>query len=1478
MHYSLRPLLSTASTALFVTLQFLLGSVSSYAAPTPTDIPPQLQPWVPWVKHRVQELPCTITASGELCAWPAHAQLRLGDKGGEFSLSVTMQKPGRITLPGDENAWPQKVTTTRSSQGAVEQELPIAVQSGAPIAYLSEGVHLVKGTFAWDSPPGVIRVPSEIAIVNLSVSGKEVDTFERPADGTISLRELLSSQPTNPESEVSISVFRLIEDGIPFKVTTRAVINVASERLQVTLPDPSPIGASLSGVTTSAPYFTSESGDITFALQSGTHIIDLLSISPKPLSEIKTKQENANWPNEEIWAWKEARELRVTSLSGGTPIDPHLTSLPSEWTSYPTFSLSPGTTITIDEGDVDGRKKKLGAVTLQRRLTQDLSGNGYTIEDRLVGTLGGSGRLNMLSPTELGAAEMRSEPLLITTDSTSGLRGIEVRQQQFEATARSRLETATDEIPVVGWDRDVDWLKVTFQLPTWKEVLWVKGADATIGTRISAWNLGSVFLLALISILAGKVLGLLGGGATLLCFTLLHGEGANLLDLYVLLLIGIPFLKREKNSVVWGAAYVAVLLWMVVNAYLFVSNDIMSRLHPDHSASTTRAANVPLHFNTSPPSSNSFSGGSGSIKYNDSRISTATNTVLTYAEGTFGALIMVVCGVIAFVCLVLRKFKSAGLAAAAFIAAFCLRSMMSTFFNDDSITSMTRQESQYENYNVIANNLGIQTDSSQLQQFASVGTSIESDALAGAPADAEIAVTRKTTRVQSRAPSSAASSLVTQSGPGIPQWEGREVTLTWEGAVPRGHTISLVTLSFGAGLLLAGVRGALLLVLILLIWKAAPPQIAELLQAIRRPRRLASTTATTTVALILSFTLSVVTLLISLTHSSFAQDTFPPEKLLTELEERIKVEQAKEHPCSQDCISTESLHLSVKSHTLEGSALVHSIGRNSWLLPALPQRAVLKSLTLNGAAVTAASRSESGTMLLLENGVHRITFAVPLVPQTPATLTLAQLAGRLTTHAEGYRIFTEKTPSGTIVQFLPEGEVKEVSNTRRSDITPWYTVTRRILVGADITTELLINRIGDLTKDGALEVSLLNGERILDSGVKRRDGGIVVTTKAGESDTITYTGLIPNPEGFITLEAPLAAKYSEDWVIQCTAQWRCTFEGLQPTEKFENGQAFFHFTPRPGEKTKFSLTKLNGASGATQTVLQAHTQYEPSSHFLRSTLTMAIKAGQSGSQRISVPETAQIKEIKLNNRDVLDITDTNIRPLELSVLKGTHVYKVVWQEPTEISTAPQFTPVNLHGEYSNGSSTFKIPTGWLPIFARPGQLGPYLGIVSFIIIELLLFLVLSLILPLPLPRWQALVILIGATLLGPLGAHLTCGWIFFCGVVQRLGNIESEWLSSVSSTRAFTAVRICTVLLPIGALAALTAFIFNSSPNLQLLGAGSSRDMLTWYIDRGSELLPTPSLIMIPNVIWQIALLVWGIVVALLAFRIVSATLTNNGR
>lgn len=82
-----------------------------------------------------------------------------------------------------------------------------------------------------------------------------------------------------------------------------------------------------------------------------------------------------------------------------------------------------------------------------------------------------------------------------------------------------------------------------------------------------------------------------------------------------------------------------------------------------------------------------YSGASAQLEttYNDQRLVNSVNAILTYIEGSFGALVMVAAGIGAILSSAFGQYRAAlGLLVVA-VGAFILRSIISTFFNDENI-------------------------------------------------------------------------------------------------------------------------------------------------------------------------------------------------------------------------------------------------------------------------------------------------------------------------------------------------------------------------------------------------------------------------------------------------------------------------------------------------------------------------------------------------------------------------------------------------------------------------------------------------------------------------------------------------------------------------------------------------------------------------------------------------------------------------
>ena len=71
--------------------------------------------------------------------------------------------------------------------------------------------------------------------------------------------------------------------------------------------------------------------------------------------------------------------------------------------------------------------------------------------------------------------------------------------------------------------------------------------------------------------------------------------------------------------------------------------------------------------------------------YNDERFSNAVNAIMTYLEGTFGALVMACAGIGAILSAAFGQYRAALSLLVVSVGAFIVRSVMATFFNDQRV-------------------------------------------------------------------------------------------------------------------------------------------------------------------------------------------------------------------------------------------------------------------------------------------------------------------------------------------------------------------------------------------------------------------------------------------------------------------------------------------------------------------------------------------------------------------------------------------------------------------------------------------------------------------------------------------------------------------------------------------------------------------------------------------------------------------------
>jgi len=207
-------------------------------------------------------------------------------------------------------------------------------------------------------------------------------------------------------------------------------------------------------------------------------------------------------------------------------IDASQTALPDEWKHLPAYRLAAGEEVLfrqIRRGDPLPEPDQL---TLARELWLDFSGDGYTVNDRISGTMSRGWRINAGTGLLPGQVTLDGKPQLITR-AGDGAIGIEVRQGNINLAADSRIEDSVRHISAVGWEHDFNRVSASLNVPPGYRVLAITGADRSPGTWYIRWTLLDFFIVLITSIALSKLHGLRWGAVGLVGLVALwHEPGA----------------------------------------------------------------------------------------------------------------------------------------------------------------------------------------------------------------------------------------------------------------------------------------------------------------------------------------------------------------------------------------------------------------------------------------------------------------------------------------------------------------------------------------------------------------------------------------------------------------------------------------------------------------------------------------------------------------------------------------------------------------------------------------------------------------------------------------------------------------------------------------------------------------------------------------------------------------------------------------
>jgi hypothetical protein len=552
----------------------LMLAFSAMAALGPGEVPPELERWQAWALHDQREALCPGQHNDGAvirCQWPSRLRLEVADTGAAFEQRWLMFADGWAGLPGGETVWPDSVVVDGQSAAVVDRK-------GVPSVRLGSGEHRVMGRFSWGRRPVMLPVPPALGLLSLAIAGREVRAPRFDAQGRLWLQE--GAAADSREEKIEVRVFRLLDDTVPMQVTTLLRLEVSGNPREMALADVLPAGGTPMALDSALPARVEADGRLTVQLRAGRWEVRLLARLSGPQFKIPA----GPCPyGEEIWSFQPRHDLRMVEILDATPVEPSQTEMPEAWRPLPAYLLKADEGLTIKEirrGDPDPGPDQLN---LQRTWWLDFDGGGFTVQDRVQGTVRRQWHLAMNPPLVLGRVAVGGEERVITEQGPEKKMGVELRRGQLDLQADARLPQRAGTLSAVGWDQDFQSVSGVVHLPPGWRLVAAAGVDQVSDTWLQRWSLLDFFLVLIIALSVYRLRTWRWGGVALIAMALMfHEPGApRLVWLHLLAVLALlPLLPAGwfKRLVQWYGIGAAVAL--LVTAVPFVVQQIRWGLYP----------------------------------------------------------------------------------------------------------------------------------------------------------------------------------------------------------------------------------------------------------------------------------------------------------------------------------------------------------------------------------------------------------------------------------------------------------------------------------------------------------------------------------------------------------------------------------------------------------------------------------------------------------------------------------------------------------------------------------------------------------------------------------------------------------------------------------------------------------------------------------------------------------------------------------
>lgn len=687
---------------------------------------------------------------------------------------------------------------------------------------------------------------------------------------------------------------------------------------------------------------------------------------------------------------------------------------------------------------------------------------------------------------------------------------------------------------------------------------------------------------------------------------------------------------------------------------------------------------------------------------------------------------------------------------------------------------------------------------------------------------------------------------VVQTGPGLPRWNWRSYTLSWQGPVSADHAIRLWLVPPWVDMILSFLRafGCGLLAWWFITRRDTP-----------RPGR-ADGGGPASAALVAASVAALVT-------ASATAGEIPDQTLLQQLRDALSAPP----DCGEMCVEFVSLDARAEGDWLSFEAELHAQADGVWHLPGPDSVWYPSDVRIDGANIPGVVRSPDGFLLVrIPAGIHRVEArgraggTVGLRFAQPPRVLQWMLAGW---ELDGYQ--PDEAPPGAV-------QLRRVHTTdaapgtpagaeaRATGVAPRYRVTRVLDLGIPMMVHTQVERLSDGQESSVVRVGLLAGESVTTAGFAIEDGAVAASFAPGQAVT-QWSSMLADADSFV-LTAPADTVANEVWQLRCAPIYRCTTAGLTPSAHMSQGTWVPTWNPWPGETVTIALGRPSPIEGASVTIDSASMAVVSGRRIRSTTLTLSLRVSQGGEQRLSLPVAAELQSFTINGA---------LRPVELdegvlryTVEPGATTVVVAWQDGVTPGLSTAIPTVDVGQRVANVDVALTVPDNRWVVWTGRATWGPVVRFWEIALALLVLSFVAARVVPAPIGVGGWLLLSLGMAQV-EIGAPLVVV-LWFAALGTR-----SQWARRGAGLHNLLQIAVfgLTLMTVVALLDAVASGLALRPPSMHIDGGGSYDSYLVWTEYSAGPDLPAPRVVWLPIWAWRATMLAWS---AWLAFSVVRWT------